>query len=246
MKNILTVEGLSKRFGDRAVLSDLGFELAPDSITVVLGANGAGKSTLLRCILGTYGVDSGSIRVLDHDGVREKRSVRELIGYVPDHSDVYGWMTARDLFLFLASQYPSWCEERATHLLQRLRAPSNVRFDAMSRGEAAKVMLAAALAPAPPLILLDEPFARLAPPIRDDVLGVFLEEVPLPGGAALVTTHDLDVAARIADRVIVLDRGRLSAVHDLDDLTSAGADTWSLPERLRALYPAACEEEVLR
>jgi ABC-2 type transport system ATP-binding protein len=242
MNNILRVERLSKRFGDRAVLSDLSFDVARDSITVVLGTNGAGKSTLLRCILGTCAADSGSISVLGHDALREQSAVRALLGYVPDQPDVYGWMTARDLFHFLESQYPAWCGERAAHLLERLRAPRDVRFDAMSRGEAAKVMLAAALAPAPQLLMLDEPFSRVAPPVRDEVLAVFLEEAPISGGAALVTTHDLEVAARIADRVIVLDHGRLRAVHDIDELMESDASAQSLPERLRSLYPTACEQ----
>lgn len=246
MKTILAVEGLTKRFGERTVLSDLSFEIVEDSITVVLGINGAGKSTLLRCILGTCAADSGSIRVLERDTARERRAIKTLLGYVPDQPDVYGWMTARDLFHFLRGQYPSWCDARAAQLLDRLRAPTDMRFDAMSRGEAAKVMLAAALAPAPPVILLDEPFARLAPPIRDEVLSVFLEEAPRSGGAALVTTHDLEVAARIADRVIVLDQGRVCAVHDLDQLARSGDGITSLPEQLRALYPSQREEVVLR
>ena len=145
-------------------------------------------------------------------------------------------MTARDLFYFLRDQYPGWSDEREQDLADRLHIPLDSRFDALSRGEAAKVMLAAALAPAPPWLVLDEPFARLAPPVCDDVLKVFLEEAPCPGGSVLVATHDLELAARIADRVLVMEQGRLIADRTIEDLCDATSTPASLPDRLRELY----------
>jgi ABC-2 type transport system ATP-binding protein len=246
MNHILRIRSISKRFGRARALSDLSVDLAAESITVVLGANGAGKSTLLRCVLGLCEPDAGEIRVLDRDPLREAASVRESIGFMPDHPDAYGWMTARDLFFFLRDQYRGWCDEREQHLVDRLRIPLDTRFAAMSRGEAAKVMLAAALAPAPPLLVLDEPFARLAPPVCDEVLQVFLEEAPYPGGAALVATHDLEVAARIADRVLVLDQGRLIADREIEELCDGDAAHGSVIASLRELYENARKEPVLR
>lgn len=246
MNSILDVSGVSKRFGRTHALSNVSLELPAESITVVLGSNGAGKSTLLRCVLGLCEPDEGDIRVLGRNPLRDPAFVRGSIGFVPDHPDAYGWMTARDLFFFLRDQYPGWCGERERHLVDRLEIPLDTRFDALSRGESAKVMLVAALAPAPALIVLDEPFARLAPPVCDDVLKVFLEEAPFPGGAALVATHDLDVAARIADRVIVLDHGRLIADRAIEDLCDPSAMHGSLQASLRELYESAREETVLR
>jgi ABC-type multidrug transport system ATPase subunit len=115
-------------------------------------------------------------------------------------------------------------------LVAALRYPRSTPFKAMSRGEAAKVMLAAALIPSPQLVVLDESFARLAPDARDEVLEFFVREAPLDGGAALVATHDLDVAARLADRVYMLEDTKLTEVDDLD--TGGG----SVPARLRSLY----------
>jgi ABC-2 type transport system ATP-binding protein len=236
MKNTVRVAGLSKRFGRRLVLDEVSFEVPADGVTVVLGGNGAGKSTLVRCLMGLSDTDEGRIEVCGLDPARSGRGVRELVGYVPDEADVYPWMNARDLFRFLGAQYPTWDEDRAHGLLERLRAPVDTSFSAMSRGEASKVMLAAALAPSPPLVLLDEAFARLAPPVREEVLAVFVEEAPIAGGAALVATHDLDVAARIADRVLVLDEGRVMVDTDVDALVAARADSASLRESLRDLY----------
>ena len=246
MNHILSVRNISKRFGRAQALSELSFDLAAESITVVLGSNGAGKSTLLRCVLGLCEPDAGAIRVLGRDPLREATSVRESIGFMPDHPAVYGWMSARDLFFFLRAQYPGWCDEREEHLVDRLRIPLDTRFDAMSRGEAAKVMLAAALAPAPQLIVLDEPFARLAPPVCDEVLQVFLEEAPYPAGAAIVATHDLEVAARVADRVLVLDQGRLIADREIEELCDRDVAHGSVIASLRELYECTREEPMLR
>jgi ABC-2 type transport system ATP-binding protein len=246
MNSILSVNGISKRFGRTQAISNLSFELHAASIAVVLGTNGAGKSTLLRCVLGLCEPDDGDIRVLGRDPLRDATFVRSSIVFIPDHPDAYGWMTARDLFFFLRDQYPAWCQEREGHLVERLEIPLDTRFDALSRGESAKIMLVAALAPSPALIVLDEPFARLAPPVCDEVLKVFLEEAPFPGGAALVATHDLDVAARIADRVIVLDHGRLIADRAIEDLCDPSTMHGSLQESLRELYETAREEVVLR
>jgi ABC-2 type transport system ATP-binding protein len=246
MNTILKVNDLAVRFGTRDALAGVSFELAANTTTVLLGSNGAGKSTLMRCILGSLAPRRGTIGVLGRDPLRDATAVQRSIGYVPDEPDVYGWMTARELMRFLREHYPYWSDERASRLLDRLDVPLDTRFDAMSRGEASKAMLAAALAPAPRLILLDEPFARLAPPVRDEVLRAFVEEAPFEGGAALVATHDLEVAARIADRVLVLDQGRLSAGVELDRVFDGRGAQTNLPDALRALYPQSREEVAVR
>ncbi len=242
MNPTLEIRALRKRFGSRVALDGIALELAQDTITAVLGTNGAGKTTLLRCILGLLAPDGGSIRVLGRDPLREARAVRNAIGYLPDQPDAYAWMCAQDLFRFLRVQYSSWSDERAERLLARLSAPAATSFSAMSRGESAKVMLAAALAPAAPLLLLDEPFARLSPPAREDVLSAFLEEAPQPGGAVLLATHDLDLAARVADRVVILERGRLVADEEVHALHAGVGPARGLCQRLRSLFPEPCPE----
>lgn len=242
MSSLLEIVGLDLRFGTKTVLASVQLALAPDTVTVLLGTNGAGKSSLLRCALGLQRPHAGTVRTLGVDPLRAGPAWRDELGYVPDQPDAYPWMTARDLFRFVAAQSPRWSHERAGELLERLQAPAERSFAEMSRGEAAKVMLAAALTPRPRLLVLDEPFARLAPPVRDEVLGVFLAEAPSEGGAVLLATHDLDVAARAADRVLVLDGGRL--VQDLDVATLDARA--SLRERLRALYPETRDLAVTR
>lgn len=218
MKPVVSVRGVSKRFGKHVVLRDLELELPPGTTTVLLGANGAGKSTLLRLLLGLERADVGSIEVAGFDPLLEAVEVRRRVGYVPDAADAYGWMTARELFAFLRPQYPRWDVELEARLVERLAIPLKTRFAAMSRGEATKSMLVTALAPRPDVYLIDEAFSGLDPRARDEVLGAFLAEMELEGRAALVVTHELDVAARLADRVAVLDQGRIAICTDIAEL----------------------------
>jgi len=204
-----SARGVTKRFGRRAVLDGLDFEPAPGSITVLLGRNGAGKSTLLKLWLGVLRPDAGRVRVGALDPARAVRRVRSAVGYVPDRPDVYPWMTANDLFRFLAPQYPTWNRDAQSRIGEQLGLPLDRPFRSMSRGEGMKAMLVAALAPEPPLLLLDEPFAGLDPVVREEVLKGLLSEFRAGEQTVVVTTHDLDVAARIADRVAVLSSGRI-------------------------------------
>ncbi len=218
MNSIVEVRGLTKRLGGRAVLQDLDLSLPAGSITVLLGSNGCGKSTLARLLLGVERPDRGSIRIAGLDPLRDGRELRGRIGFVPDHPDVYDWMTSADLYDFLRPQYPRWNPAIEARLVARWRIPEHARFGELSRGEAAKAMLVAALAPQPDFYLLDEAFEGLDPVVRDDVLAGVLEELELDGRAALVVTHALDLAVRIADRVAVLAGGRIAASMDVEDV----------------------------
>jgi ABC-2 type transport system ATP-binding protein len=174
---------------------------------VLLGSNGAGKSTLLRLLLGLLRPSRGSVRVFGQDPLRAHRAVLQRVGYVPDVPDAYPWMTARDLFAFLRPHYPRWNDALVVDLCTRLAVPSRTKVSAMSRGQGMKLMLVAALAPEPELLLLDEPFAGLDPLVREEVLQGVVESLRDGERTVLCATHELDLAARIADRVAVLQGG---------------------------------------
>lgn len=209
MNQAVSIRGLVAGFGRRRVLDGLDFELASGQLTVLLGQNGAGKSTLLRVLLGLLRPRAGVVRVLGADPLREHRAVLQRVGYVPDVPDCYPWMTALDLFRFLAPQYASWNATACRELCDRLQVPLRTKVKALSRGQGMKLMLVAALAAEPELLLLDEPFAGLDPLVKEEVLGGVLEALRGAERTVLCATHELDVAARIADRVAVLDRGRI-------------------------------------
>src|SRR5262249_6348272 len=128
---------------------------------------------------------------------------------VPAVPVAYAWMRGGAVFRFLRPQYPTWDCELADRLVAELRVPERARFKSMSRGEGMKAMLAAALAPRPKLLLLDEPFAGLDPLVREEVLRGVIGELRDGERTVLVATHDLDVVARVADHVAILAGGRI-------------------------------------
>jgi ABC-2 type transport system ATP-binding protein len=229
--HVFEASGIRKRFGRREVLQGLDLALPRGTVTVLLGENGAGKSTLLRLALGVLKPEQGTLRVLGLDPLRQSRAVRERVGYVPDVPDVWGWMTMADFLRFLAPHYPTWNRERAQALAAELRVPLDVRFKDLSRGQGMKAMLAAALAPEPELLLLDEPFAGLDPLVREEVLRGVIASLRQAGRTVLVTTHDLDVASRVADHVAVLARGRITACGTVAEVLGE-AEPARVPERL--------------
>ena len=225
---MITARSLTKRFGRKTVLDGFDFTLQPGVVTVVLGRNGAGKSTFFKLLLGALKAEAGTLEVCGHDPVKRPRDVRQLVGYVPDKPDVYDWMTPRELYRFLKPQYPLWNDDKVDNSAEQLGVPFDTPFSGLSRGEGMKAMLVAALAPQPPLLLLDEPFAGLDAVVREEVLrGVIRADEH----TVLCATHDLDVAARIADRVAILDNGKVKVHGPVDDVLGAGR----APERMREI-----------
>ena len=209
MSDVVTAQGLGMRFGRKRVLDGLDFDLQPGQVTVLLGQNGSGKSTWMRLLLGVLRPQRGSVRVFGKDPVLHHKEVLSRVGYVPDVPDVYPWMTAKDLYKFLSRQYATWNEGRVRQLCEQLDVPMKTRFKSMSRGQGMKAMLVAALAPEPDLLLLDEPFAGLDVLVREEVLQGVLAALKDGERTVLCATHELEVASRIADRVAVLERGRI-------------------------------------
>ncbi|MEZ5962425.1 MAG: ABC transporter ATP-binding protein [Planctomycetota bacterium] len=261
MNDVLELRGVCVAFGKRRVLDGLDLRLEPGKVTVLLGCNGTGKSTLLRLLLGVLRPRAGSVRVFGRDPLRAHREVLQRVGYVPDVPDVYPWMTPRQLLAFLQPHYrrsavepgPSRCKagamagnfcrptiaafelERAHALAARLDVPLDVRFGRLSRGQGMKAMFAAALAPDPELLLLDEPFAGLDPLVREEVLQGLIGELRDGERTVLCATHQLDIAARIADRVAVLHGGKVVRHGELDEVIGTGSEggqAGNLPTRL--------------
>lgn len=219
--NPLSFVDLHAGYGRRAVLHGVTLEVPAGSTTVLLGSNGEGKTTLLRAALGLVDARRGRVRVLGLDPARRSRAVRERVGFVPATPDVYAWMRVPDLFRFLAAHYPTWSPARADALVRALDVPTDRPFRHLSRGQGMKAMLAAALAPDPEVLLLDEPFAGLDPLVREEVLRQVISAVGDRPRTVLCVTHDLDVAARIADRVALMAGGRITKEGPAVEFTAA-------------------------
>ncbi len=220
----LTVDGLSKRYGDVVALDDMTFTVAPGEIFGFVGSNGAGKSTTMRIILGVLEPDSG--RVTLGDAPIDLRT-RRRIGYMPEERGLYPKMKVGEQLVFLARLHGMSADaaaDSARRWTQRLgvdqRYDDNVAD--LSLGNQQRVQLAAALVHDPDVLVLDEPFSGLDP-VAADVMSDVLKEKAAEGIPVIFSSHQLDLVQRLCDRVGIVATGRMRAEGAVDDLrTRAG------------------------
>ena len=184
-------------------LFDVSVEIEEGELVCLVGPNGSGKTSLLHALAG-IGAPSGEVRIAGMDPRKLGPAQRPgFLTYLPATRDVPWPLLARDLVALGGGEAEFPALELAP-LLDR-------RIDALSTGERSRVLIARALAPRPRLLLLDEPTANLDPLWQIRLMELVREEVGGGGRAALVAIHDLDAAARYADRILVMDRGRIAA-----------------------------------
>jgi ABC-2 type transport system ATP-binding protein len=238
------------RFGRRRVpaLDGVTFTMKRGECVAILGQNGSGKSTLVRLLSTLLLPDGGSATIFGHDVARESRAVRRLVNRVSVEASFFKKMSSSENLHYAARFYgmtPSETRVKIPDILGRVGFPVDRRGEPMenlSRGMQQKVALARALLTSPVLLLLDEPTTGLDPRSKKEVQE-FIREVRVEHDATiLLCTHDLDEAEELAERVGILDRGRLLALEPADDLKRRfGAET--LEEAFFAATGRGFEEE---
>jgi ABC-2 type transport system ATP-binding protein len=218
------LEHLVKTFGDLIAVNELSLDVREGEIYGLLGPNGAGKSTTIKMIMGLLDPDSGRASVFGIESADNPVEVKRLVGYVPEEQQLYDSLTPRELFDFVASirKLPSdKASKRAKEFAKAL--DFNKHYDKMivtlSQGNKQKTMLIAALLHAPKLLILDEPFSGLdvrSAKIMKDIVRIHAEN----GGSVLLSTHVMEVAQGLCDRVGIIDEGLLVAEGTLDELRS--------------------------
>lgn len=210
---------LVKRYRREAALDGVSLQVPEGAVYVLAGANGAGKSSLLRILMNLTRRDGGDVEVFGLDPARSPEEARARVGYVPETTETgYRWMTTGQLLRHQRAYYGGWDEAYAERLCRLLDVRPERRIGAMSKGQARRLQLVAALAHRPPLLLLDEPTDGLDPVARDEVLGLLSEHLADTGCSILVSTHLVYEMERIADHLGVISEGRLLAQVRLDAL----------------------------
>jgi ABC-2 type transport system ATP-binding protein len=222
----LEIHGLVKRF-DRPAVDGLDLNVRAGEFYALLGPNGAGKTTTLRMVAGLLRPDAGSIRIAGIDALADPVAAKRLTAWISDEPMIYDKLTPREYLQFIVGLWA--VEARANELFDwlGLSAHANERCEGFSKGMRQKVALAGALVHEPQVIILDEPLTGLDAGSARQVKSVLRERVDA-GGTIIMTTHILEVAERMADRIGVITHGRLIAEGTLEELrrkagTSANA-----------------------
>ncbi len=209
MDEFLTIRGLSKNFGRKTILRNLDLTLEKGKVYGLLGKNGAGKTTLIRMIMGVIPWDHGKIiykgRSLKFGDAAYKRE----IGFIPEDSIFFSWMTIEELLSFNASFYSSWNDTKAEEYLDRLALDGKSKIKHLSRGMKLKVGLIVALAAEPEFLILDDPTSGLDVPTRQDFLQDIIQEILEGGTTILFSSHLVHELDGIIDKLGILHDGNL-------------------------------------
>ncbi|HVU16681.1 MAG TPA: ABC transporter ATP-binding protein [Candidatus Didemnitutus sp.] len=224
----LRVQALTKRYGGVVGIDRVSFSVAPGEVFGLLGPNGAGKTTALECVCGLRAPDAGAVEIAGRDATRQPRDVRRVLGVQLQHATLPSQIRPREAIDFFASFHraPRPTDELLANF--GLAALAARPFGALSGGERQRLFLALALVNDPSLVILDEPTAGLDPSARRELQDL-IHSLRAGGRAVVLTTHDLDEAARLCDRIAILDHGRVVAAGAPADIVNASG----LPARVR-------------
>ncbi|HEY6404187.1 MAG TPA: ABC transporter ATP-binding protein [Blastocatellia bacterium] len=226
--NLLTVEGISKKFGARAVLRDVSFGVRPGEVLGLIGPNGAGKTTLFECMAGVLPSDGGVIW-------RNKQSLtsalrKNMLFYMPDGVTPWAEQTVNWALGFVERLYDGPVKATETLSALKLENLRYARIGSLSKGERKRLLLAIGLLTPQPLLMLDEPFDGLDLRQTRDVTALLRTQADR-GRTLMLSIHQLVDAARVCDRFILLSDGRVAGVGTIDELRAqANLSGAGLPE----------------
>jgi ABC-2 type transport system ATP-binding protein len=244
---VIEADGLHKRYGERVAVQGVSLSVAPGEIFGFLGPNGAGKTTTIKMLIGLLRPTEGAARIGGFDVQREPLRAKALLGYVPDQPYLPDKLTPREFLQFMAGLYrldEAAAARRGEDLLRLfdLEARGDDLVGGFSHGMRQKVALSGALLHNPRAFFLDEPTVGLDPRSARLIKDI-LREVAGRGTAVFMSTHILEIAERMCDRVGIIANGRIVAVGTLDELR-AGAQAASLEDIFLSLTGGAEEAAV--
>ena len=210
---MLQIEHLTKAYGDKKAVDDLSLHIRPGEIYGFIGHNGAGKTTTLKSAVGILRFDSGEIRINGRSIKDEPVACKRVLAYIPDNPDLYDFMTGIKYLNFVADIFGVPSEERRAKIddyAARFELTDDLAqpIAAYSHGMKQKLTVIAAWLHSPKLIIMDEPFVGLDPKAAH-LLKIMMRELCEEGGAIFFSTHVLEVAEKLCDKVAIIKGGRL-------------------------------------
>jgi ABC-2 type transport system ATP-binding protein len=227
MAHALEIAGLVKSFAATRAVDGLDLVIPRGEFHALLGPNGAGKTTTLRIVAGLERADAGRVAVLGHDVARDAAAAKRVLAFLPDDPLVYDKLDALEYLEFVAGLWSlpgDVAARRAEELLRWLDLwpQARQRAEGYSRGMRQKLALAGALIHEPEVLILDEPLTGLDAAAARQVKDLLIARVGA-GATVILTTHILEIAERLADRISIIQRGRIVAQGSLDELRAQAA-----------------------
>ncbi|MBO4835011.1 MAG: ABC transporter ATP-binding protein [Lachnospiraceae bacterium] len=219
---MLRIEHLTKKYGDYAAVNDLSIHIQPGEIYGFIGHNGAGKTTTLKCVAGILNFEQGEITIGGFDNRKNALEAKKIMAYIPDNPDLYDYMTAVQYLNFIADIFGVSQQDRQARikkygdmfeLTEKLAQP----VSSYSHGMKQKLAVMGALIHDPKLILMDEPFVGLDPTAAF-LLKQTMREICDNGGAIFFSTHVLEVAEKLCDKVAIIKAGQLIKSGTMDEV----------------------------
>ncbi len=239
----IDIRTISKRFGSLTALNAVSLQIEQGEFFALLGPNGAGKTTLISALAGLSRPDSGEVRVMGHDVIQDYKNARRNLGVVPQELVFDPFFTVRETLTFQSGYFglkhnDAWIDEILSKLGLENKAHANMRT--LSGGMKRRVMVAQALVHRPPVIVLDEPTAGVDVELRQS-LWAFIQELNQAGHTIVLTTHYLEEAETLCNRIAMLKAGQIIALEDKATLLAQGKERElrltlqpaQLPEALR-------------
>lgn len=233
---MLELQGVTRNYGEHRAVDDLHLSIPSGQLFAFLGPNGAGKTTTIKMLTGLLRPSQGTIRVCGHDTAAASRAARKCIGYVPDQPYLYDKLTGREFLQFIGGMYGLSAETAERRLAEEsnrfeLSGFLDTLTESYSHGMKQRLVFAAALLHDPQVLILDEPMVGLDPRSARLVKNLLREQAAL-GTTVFMSTHSLEVAEEVSDRIGILNRGRLLFLGPWAEL------------REKSLRPGASLEEV--
>lgn len=245
---LIETQNLVKRYGEKIAVGNVSFKVYGGEVFGFLGPNGAGKTTTIKMIVGLLQPTSGAVRVAGYDVLAQPLLAKAACGFVPDTPNLYPKLSGRELLRFVGDLYDmdrQRVERRSEELLRLfdLEQAGDNPIDSYSHGMQQKTVLAAAVLHDPKVLVLDEPTVGLDPRsarlIKD-----MLRQLADRGAAVFLSTHILEIAERMCDRIGIINKGELIAVGTMDELRAMGKGETSLEDIFLSLTGGAEYAEI--
>lgn len=224
---MLKIENLTKRYGEKIAVNNLSLHIAPGEIYGFIGHNGAGKTSTLKCIVGIQDFDEGEIYIDSKSIKKHPIECKRLFAYIPDNPDIYDFMTGIQYLNFVADIFEVSQQERSELIKKyadmfEISDSLNDAINSYSHGMKQKLVIISALIHSPKLIIMDEPFVGLDPKASHILKGI-MRQICDDGGAIFFSTHVLEVAEKLCDRVAIIKNGNLVVSGTIDEVKGDGS-----------------------